>query len=90
MIRALQFLLVLLAAVVCAVFASSCNLMEALHQTSPNYRNPVPFSEPWWDAIKSRQKKREIRRIEEDWGVAKRERILEKKRLWEESIYGRE
>jgi hypothetical protein len=32
----------------------------------------------------------EIRRIEEDWGVAKRLRILEKKRLWEESIYGRE
>lgn len=31
----------------------------------------------------------EIRRVEEDWGVAKRERILEKKRLWEESIYGR-
>ena len=34
-------------------------------------------------------KRAEIRRIEEDWGVAKRERILEKKRLWEESIYGR-
>jgi hypothetical protein len=31
----------------------------------------------------------EIRRIEEDWGVQKRARILEKKRLWEDSIYGR-
>ena len=31
----------------------------------------------------------EMRRIEEDWGVEKRLRILEKKRLWEESIYGR-
>ena len=31
----------------------------------------------------------EIRRIEEDWGVEKRLQILEKKRLWEESIYGR-
>jgi hypothetical protein len=71
MIRALQLLLVLTAATVCAVFASSCNLMEALHQTSPNYRNPVPFSEPWWDAMKIRQKEREIRRIEEDWGVHK-------------------
>jgi hypothetical protein len=27
---------------------SSCNLMEALHQTSPGYRNPVPFSDPWF------------------------------------------
>jgi hypothetical protein len=71
MIRSLQVCLVIVAAFVCAVFASSCNLMEALHQTSPNYRNPVPFSEPWWDAIKIRQKKREIRRIEEDWGVHK-------------------
>ena len=34
-------------------------------------------------------KRAEIRRIEEDWGVEKRLRILEKKRLWEESIYGR-
>lgn len=34
-------------------------------------------------------KRAEIRRIEEDWGVQKRLRILEKKRLWEESIYGR-
>lgn len=31
----------------------------------------------------------EMRRIEEDWGVEKRLRILEKKRIWEESIYGR-
>ena len=71
MTRALQFLLVLTAALVCAVFAASCNLMEALHQTSPNYRRPVPFSEPWWDAMKIRQKEREIRRIEQDWGVHK-------------------
>jgi len=62
MIRALQLLLVLLAATVCA----GCT------------------------ALAMAQQRMEIRRIEEDWGVAKRERILEKKRLWEESIYGRE
>jgi hypothetical protein len=71
MTRALQLLLVLLAATVCAMFASSCDLMEGINQTSPNYRRPVPFSEPWWDAMKIRQKQHEIRRIEEDWGVHK-------------------
>jgi hypothetical protein len=71
MIRALQILLVLTAAIACAMFASSCNLMEGINQTSPNYRRPVPFSEPWWDAMKIRQKQHEIRRIEEDWGVHK-------------------
>jgi hypothetical protein len=62
MIRALQLLLVLLAAVVCA----GCSA--------------------WRMAVA----RAEIRRIEEDWGVQTRLRILEKKRLWEESIYGRE
>lgn len=71
MTRALQLLLVLLAALACALFASSCNFMEGINQTSPNYRNPVPFSTSWWDAVKIRQKKREIRRIERDWGVHK-------------------
>jgi hypothetical protein len=61
MTRALQLLLVLTAATVCA----GCT------------------------ALAVAQQRMEIRRIEEDWGVAKRERILEKKRLWEESIYGR-
>jgi len=65
MTRLLQLLLVLTAALACAMFASSCNLMEGINQTSPNYRRPVPFSTPWWDDIKIRQKQREIRRIEQ-------------------------
>jgi Ser/Thr protein kinase RdoA (MazF antagonist) len=28
---------------------SSCNFLEALHQTAPGYHKPLPFSEPWWD-----------------------------------------
>jgi hypothetical protein len=39
--------------------------------------------------LRAARQRIELRGIEEDWGVAKRERILEKKRLWEESIYGR-
>lgn len=41
------------------------------------------------ERLRLASKRAEMRRIEEDWGVRKRLRILEKKRLWEESIYGR-
>jgi len=71
MTRALQNIFVLIAALACVLFASSCNLMEGINQTSPNYRNPLPFSTSWWDAVKIQQKKRELYRIEQDWGVHK-------------------
>lgn len=42
-----------------------------------------------WGRLRVAAVRAEIRRIEEDWGVQSRLRILEKKRIWEESIYGR-
>jgi FtsZ-binding cell division protein ZapB len=36
-----------------ALLLPSCNLMEGLHQTSRNYRNPIPFSTQWRDARKT-------------------------------------
>jgi hypothetical protein len=48
----LRLVLALLAVAVMA----GCNLMEGLHQFSPEYRDPVPFSTPWWE--KRREKKR--------------------------------
>lgn len=39
--------------------------------------------------LRAAKQRLEYRVFLEDWGVAKRLRILEKKRLWEESIYGR-
>ena len=38
-----------------ALSLQSCNLLEGLHQTSPGYNTPVPFSTPWWDKHKSKQ-----------------------------------
>lgn len=67
MIKALQIALVALA---CLSF-SGCDLLEGIHQTSPNYRRPLIFSTPWWEQMKIRQKLREIGHIEKDWGVYK-------------------
>lgn len=35
-------------------FGAGCNLMEGVHQTNPNYRNPVPFSSNWWERREER------------------------------------
>jgi hypothetical protein len=38
-----------------ALVLSGCNLLEGLHQFNPEYRNPVPFSTPWFDRIKEKR-----------------------------------
>ena len=68
MSRPLQILLTITAALACAMFASSCDLMEGINQTSPNYRRPVPFSTHWFERIQARHN---LRQIERDWGVNK-------------------
>lgn len=47
----------LVLAVMAVAVMAGCNLMEGLHQFSPEYRNPVPFSTPWWDRVKERRDK---------------------------------
>jgi len=59
-----------LATLACLSLAG-CDLLEGIHQTSPTYRRPVPFSTPWWEAMEIRKKKREIAHIETDWAVHK-------------------
>lgn len=36
-------------AALAAGLLTGCNLMEGTHQFSPDYKNPVPFSTPWWE-----------------------------------------
>lgn len=69
MTRLLHIALVTLAALACACFATSCNLMEALHQTDPGYRNPIPFCTPWWDRREEAAKAREFQHFQREWAV---------------------
>jgi hypothetical protein len=65
-----RFIKITFVAVAC-VTLSGCDLLEGVHQTSPTYRNPLPFSTPWREAMKIRIKKRELERVKQDWGLYK-------------------
>jgi hypothetical protein len=43
-----------------------CNIMEGIHQTSPNYKRPVPFSSTWWEWKKAQDAYQQFKR---EWGV---------------------
>jgi hypothetical protein len=44
--------------IVAALFLSlvGCNIMEGIHQTSPHYKEPVPFSDAWFAKRKNQKR----------------------------------
>jgi hypothetical protein len=45
---------------------TGCGIMEGVHQTSPNYKRPVPFSSNWWEKKKAQDAYHQFKR---EWGV---------------------
>lgn len=56
--KPLPFFLILSGAIAASLLLSGCNVLEGIHQFSPGYQSPVPFSENWWDARKAKNLKR--------------------------------
>lgn len=46
----------LLLAIACQALVA-CNVIEGLHQTSPNYRKAVPFSDKWYSDRETEKRK---------------------------------
>jgi hypothetical protein len=57
----LKKVVILLTLAIICVTTPSCNVMEGLHQFNPNYKNPVIFSDAWWNRKKEQKENNDKR-----------------------------